>query len=123
MFIKQIKSHTAHLESLVRTNYVTETDLVYHEKQISFLQYERIAHLHVLMGVILAQLISVIVLILSPSAGTIALAILFMMLLIPYVFHYFVLENTIQYWYQLYNSMLSIMKSHGYPSSFWYAHD
>lgn len=112
MFLKQFQNYTAEMEQLLAGDRMITGDICkYYRTQISFLQYERIAHLHVLIGVLLADLLCMTIMIISLSPGTIAIFLLFLILLIPYVIHYFRLENLIQKWYFLYNDLIKKMEA------------
>ncbi len=77
----------------------------YHKTQIKFMQHERLIHLIVTMTIGLFLLLTIFfitaynILILLPLAG------LFLILAIPYIFHYYHLENGIQRLYKLYDEI------------------
>lgn len=80
-----------------------ERDLLRH---IEFFQHERLIHLLVTM---LVSLIVSILLVASLFIDNMVLMIIlfiFVLLLIPYMFHYYFLENSVQYLYSLYNEVL-----------------
>lgn len=108
MFLKHFAAFTKDMEELIAHGAVTTEQCDYYLTQISFLQNERIAHLHVLIGILLAELLSMLIMYIHTSPATIMLFILFLLLLIPYIFHYYKLENLIQKWYLLYNEMVNI---------------
>jgi len=103
---RAIKNHTVHIEQILLAKTVTESDRANHLVQISFLQNERIAHLHTLLGTLITTILTLILCTISPSVQTFALFALFLGLTIPYVVHYLFLENSIQHWYELYRLML-----------------
>lgn len=73
--------------------------------KISFFQHERLIHFLVTM---LVGIITVMLLITSMFVDNIFIVILlliFICLLIPYLFHYYFLENKVQYLYSLYDSV------------------
>ncbi len=109
MFLKRFQIFTKEMQELISGQNVTKGQCDFYLLQISFLQYERMAHLHVLIGVLLADLMSMILMSISPSHATIALFVLFLILLIPYIHHYYRLENLIQKWYRLYNEMVALL--------------
>jgi len=102
---RAIKNHTDHIEQILIAKTVTESDRANHLVQISFLQHERIAHLHTLLGTLITTILTLILCTISPSVQTFALFALFLGLTIPYVVHYLFLENSIQHWYELYRLM------------------
>lgn len=73
--------------------------------QIGFMQHERLIHLIVTFLFAMLLIISIMGLVLAPSVGMIALATLFLLLVIPYVAHYYFLENNVQKLYTLYNKV------------------
>lgn len=111
MYLKRFLTFTIEMEDLISGQSITQKQCDYYLTQISFLQNERIAHLHVLIGVLISELLSMILLIMSPSIGMFLLFLLFFILLIPYIHYYYRLENLIQKWYLLYNKMLQILNS------------
>lgn len=76
-----------------------------HEREIQFFQHERLIHL-IVMG--LFAIASVIVFLTAILHFTLSLFILFfalLILLIPYVRHYFLLENGVQTMYYQYDAL------------------
>src|SRR5262245_60843023 len=73
----------------------------YHERQIRYLQAERLAHLLVMLSVAFFAVGALLALLVRPSMETAALLGLLLVLLVPYLFHYFRLENATQRWYRL----------------------
>lgn len=73
--------------------------------RIGFFQQERLAHLLVTLAFAVMLLISVIIMLIAPSTGTILLAAAVAALLIPYVIHYYTLENEVQKLYALYEKI------------------
>ncbi|MBD5485084.1 MAG: hypothetical protein HDR18_06110 [Lachnospiraceae bacterium] len=77
-----------------------------HLIQVSFFQHERLIHLIV---TVTFALLEVIVIALSVVSFTIAvglLAIALLVLLIPYIRHYYILENEVQKMYGQYDKMV-----------------
>ncbi|MDE6737972.1 MAG: hypothetical protein K2K07_02625 [Lachnospiraceae bacterium] len=77
-----------------------------HLIQVSFFQHERLIHLIV---TVTFALLEVIVIALSVVSFTIAvglLAIALLVLLIPYIRHYYILENEVQKMYGQYDRMV-----------------
>jgi hypothetical protein len=96
-------------EAFVREQLATDADwdglARFHRMQIEFMQHERLIHLLVLLFVGLFTLMTLLFLVLHPVLWVIALLALFVALLVPYVVHYFVLENGVQRWYHLANEI------------------
>jgi len=80
-----------------------------HSVKISWLQHERLIHLLVTMlfAVILVVLLCLILFLSSPGIWLLILAFLVLGLLAAYIAHYFLLENSVQRWYVLYDEIKS----------------
>ncbi len=85
--------------------------------QIGFMQHERLIHFLVTMLFALLFLISLGILLFLPSAGLLLLTILLLGLLIPYIRHYYFLENTVQKMYILYNRIAALDDRTAYPNT------
>lgn len=73
--------------------------------QIGFFQHERLAHELVMLFFALFTVAGVLYVAIFPSIPVLLLDILFMALLIPYISHYFKLENGVQRLYELYGQL------------------
>ncbi len=73
---------------------------------IGFLQHERLVHLIVLALFSLLTILSVGVFLLTGVWALIALTVLFLSLTVPYIVHYYRLENGIQRLYCLYEQLI-----------------
>ncbi|MCR4651176.1 MAG: hypothetical protein K5662_05430 [Lachnospiraceae bacterium] len=80
-----------------------------HLTQIAFFQHERIIHLIVTVTFAILTIISV-GMVLSGYIYCIALTLLLLALLIPYVAHYYLLENEVQTMYVQYDKILDNIK-------------
>ncbi len=78
-----------------------------HLIQVSFFQHERLIHLIVTVTFALLEVIVIglCVTAFSPGLGLLALALL--VLLIPYIRHYYILENEVQKMYVQYDRMVA----------------
>lgn len=77
---------------------------IFHEKQIGFIQHERLIHMFIMLFVALFLLLSVFAtLFYSQALFMWVLDVMLLVLLIPYIIHYFHLENGVQYYYYLSN--------------------
>ncbi len=76
-----------------------------HERQIGYLQQERMAHLLVTLFVGLCALMTVLVTLILKEVILAVLDGLLLGLFIPYIFHYRALENRLQRWYRLADKM------------------
>lgn len=84
-----------------------------HLVQVGFFQHERLVHLLVTLAFALMELASAIVTILTPNMLFAALTLLFLVLLVPYIYHYYVLENETQRLYGQYDSLLEASRRNG----------
>lgn len=79
--------------------------------KISYFQHERLIHLIVTVLFALMEIMSVCVLLISVSIVPIILCFMFLVLLIPYVMHYYFLENSVQEMYKQRDIIYSKLKS------------
>lgn len=70
--------------------------------RIKFYQHERLIHLIVTMTFAIMTVISFFILMTSGGIGAVLLSLLFLGLTVPYVMHYYFLENSVQTLYKLY---------------------
>lgn len=84
-----------------------------HLVQTSFFQHERLIHLLVTLAFALMELAAALATILWQSVYAAALMLLFLVLLAPYVVHYYHLENGTQRLYTQYDELLKRSKTHG----------
>ena len=78
--------------------------------QISFFQHERLVHLIVTVTVAILTLMSAGIFIATSYVPVIMLFALLMVLLVPYIMHYYTLENEVQKMYVQYDRMLEIQQ-------------
>jgi hypothetical protein len=77
----------------------------FHRAQIGYLQHERLVHLLVMLSFGLAALLTLLFLVLHPQVLIGVLLLLLLALLVPYLVHYYRLENGVQRWYHLANEI------------------
>ena len=82
-----------------------------HERVLSAMQHERLIHLIVTLAFALFLLITIAIALITPHTPVLILSGLFFITLIPYIAHYFFLENTIQRWYLLSDKIASEINS------------
>ena len=78
-----------------------------HLTKIMFYQHERLIHLIVTALFAVMEVICVATLLTAPNLWSLLLIILIMVLLVPYVGHYYFLENAVQELYLIYDVILS----------------
>ena len=98
-----LKSYSKEIEELLKKK-VTKEDIEKHLIKISFFQHERQIHLMVTLAYALFLLGSMFFLMIHPIFAIIPFFLV--CFLIPYVIHYFHLENGVQYLYKLYDQMI-----------------
>ena len=69
---------------------------------IGFFQHERLVHLIVTVAVAVMTVVMFGVMLISPSVSVCVLTVLLLFLLVPYLYHYYVLENGVQELYEWY---------------------
>jgi hypothetical protein len=79
--------------------------LAYHDKQISWMQHERLVHLIVMLFVCLFTLLTWGFTFVTPTIPCFILSALLFILTIAYIIHYYRLENGVQQWYELFNQI------------------
>lgn len=76
--------------------------------QISFFQHERLIHLIVTVAFAFFTIISIVACLFTTSMPLLILTLLFVVLLIPYIRHYYILENGVQKLYTLYDEICQL---------------
>ena len=82
-----------------------------HLTQISFFQHERMIHLIVTVLFALLEFIALLLCMLFPGIGTLLLTLSILVLLVPYIRHYYLLENEVQSMYIQYDRLNELLKS------------
>lgn len=86
--------------------------LEFHEKQITYISHERLVHLFIMLFFAAATLGAILITVLvQPGLAMLALDVLLLCLLVPYIAHYYFLENQTQALYRDYNALYA--KLHG----------
>ena len=104
-----MKQYCREHEARVTTAEATKELLEEHLLKIRWIQHERLVHLIVTVMVVLGELFVVDLVLLHPELGLIPAVIMLglAILLGFYFYHYFFLENTVQRWYKIADSMRS----------------
>ena len=87
-----------------------------HLVQITFFQHERLIHLLVTLAFALMELVSALATTLTSSLVCAMLTLLFLVLLVPYVVHYYHLENGTQALYVQYDRLRAMCSAAETPS-------
>ena len=93
-------------ELLMRDDLDWETVIKEHLIQISFFQHERLIHLIVTITFAILEVIVIGLCVVSFTLGVGLLAIALLTLLVPYIRHYYILENEVQKMYWQYDKMV-----------------
>lgn len=111
---KRILSYMEYVDKTLEKN---ETGLSYEEIldehliQIQFFSHERLIHLLVTILFALLGFGTFFMLIVSFSPGLICLFFAILVLLIPYIMHYYLLENGVQKMYRQYDELLKKIRN------------
>lgn len=81
-----------------------------HYIQIGFFQHERLVHLIVTMTFAIIEIIAIVATVTSGYMWLLALDGILLVLLIPYIRHYYILENEVQKMYNQYDRILEKSK-------------
>ena len=74
--------------------------------QISFFQHERLIHLIVTVTFALLTVLSIFAFLVLTQIGLLVLSALLIILLVPYIRHYYILENGVQKLYTYYDRLV-----------------
>lgn len=114
---KRIQSYMAYMDQQLENN---ESGLSYeelcieHEKQLAYFMHERLVHLLVTLTFAILAFVTFFMAVMNFSMGMIVLFFAFLILLIPYIMHYYLLENSVQYMYRQYDRLQQFI----HPGSF-----
>ena len=106
---KRLQAVIAEMEAIEYERLTEEDKNKIKEKlltKIAFFQHERLIHLIVTVVFALLTLLTLILVLISTSIGFIVLELLFIVLLIPYIVHYYHLENGVQQLYRYYDKLI-----------------
>ena len=84
-----------------------------HLVQVGFFQHERLIHLIVTVTFALLEMLAIVLSVISYSLFTLLLPVVILILLIPYIRHYYILENEVQKMYVQYDRMLRLQRKVG----------
>ncbi len=116
---RYMENYKVYLESFLRNPSPDQISALRREilVQIGFMQHERLIHFLVTMLFALLFMIAMGIYLFFPSAGMAVLVVLLLVLLIPYIGHYYYLENTVQKFYLLYNQAAALEDHVAYPNT------
>ncbi|MBN2793781.1 MAG: hypothetical protein JXR88_00140 [Clostridia bacterium] len=100
-----IETHETFMRNQLKLEENFEDLQAYHLRQIKFIQHERLIHLLVLMLTSMIWFMNVLFLLKEPILGLVIIFFILGMLVGFYLMHYLKLENTVQRWYCIYNTL------------------
>ena len=113
---KRILAYRKRIDELLQSKEADwEKILEEHLTQVAFFQHERLIHLIVTVLFAVLEIMSILgtVILSAMESGHIAISILtirLLVLLIPYIRHYYILENEVQKMYVQYDKLLEKIK-------------
>lgn len=108
---KRILAYLNYIDGLLLEDEANwEEEIKKHLVQIAFFAHERLVHLIVMVLFAIGTIMSILYLNYSGDLIIFALVVALMVLLIPYVMHYYLLENSVQKMYVQYDKMLNKLK-------------
>ena len=108
---KRILAYMARMDAILIQNDTGESYgalLAEHEKQLAFFMHERLIHLLVTLTFALLAFGTFFMMYLSFSPQLLVLFVVLLMLLVPYIMHYYLLENGVQKMYKQYDSLRAL---------------
>lgn len=105
---KRLLDYTVRMENFLANDFSLDAgeavlqDLVL---QIRFFEHERLVHLLVTLFFAILFVIGILFFYAFPALPILALAVAFLALLVPYIRHYYILENGTQKLYSLYDEL------------------
>lgn len=108
-----MKDYIKSIDGMLSNKKINNIDFIIenHLVKIKFFQHERLIHFLVTMLFAIMFLISFLYSLNNFSVGLLLLDIMFVLLLVPYIFHYYYLENSVQYMYIQYDKLIDLKKS------------
>lgn len=114
---KRITKYLAYMEELLQSLEEKSCDREELEKimknhmiQIEFFMHERLIHLIVTVLFAIGTFMTIFTYLLAENIGLLALAFMLIVLLVPYIKHYYLLENGVQKMYVQYDRLLEMME-------------
>lgn len=108
---KRILNYRKLIDSMLEKNEGDWQELLKeHLIQIGFFQHERLIHLIVTVTFALMEIIAIVATVVSGYMWLFALDFVLMILLVPYIRHYYILENEVQKMYAQYDKILERTK-------------
>ncbi|MBQ8318645.1 MAG: hypothetical protein IJX85_09925 [Lachnospiraceae bacterium] len=104
---KRVLAYLAYIDELLeKENVDWEAETKKHLVQIGFFAHERLVHLIVMVLFALMTTVTILYCNYTNSMIALVLTIALLVLLIPYIMHYYLLENSVQRMYTQYDKMM-----------------
>lgn len=107
---KRLKNYISWIEKLLEQENVERMSAEERQRlreellvQIGFFQHERLVHLIVTVTFALLTILAILGCVLAPEPMLFVLVLLLLILLVPYIRHYYILENGVQKLYTCYD--------------------
>ncbi len=110
---KYFKSYRRFFKKAMENGTDLERLMEYHKEHIGFFQHERLIHLIVMFLFAISTVICFIVIAVTKEMMLVVLALALLVLLVPYIKHYYFLENQTQQLYHDYEKLHE--KLYGFP--------
>ena len=81
-----------------------------HLTQIGFFQHVRLIHLIVTVTFALLEMLAILLSVIADSLFSILLPVVILILIVPYIRHYYILENEVQKMYMQYDRILRLYR-------------
>lgn len=107
---ERVKKYLEYIENLLASeeeNIDWEQEMKKHLIQIGFFAHERMIHLIVTVTFAILTVMAILYTISNFTIPMLLLVVAFMSLMIPYIRHYYLLENSVQTMYEQYDEMQS----------------
>jgi|BioPla2DNA2_1021312.scaffolds.fasta_scaffold00462_14 hypothetical protein len=111
---KYLNDYIKYIEDIINNNKECDYDKLIHEHliQINFMQHERFIHLIVTCFFAVLLFISIGIYLVAQIPALILLIAILLGLVIPYIMHYYFLENNVQKLYYIYNELVKRTEQH-----------
>ena len=118
---KRIKEYLAKADALIERLGAGKTEpscdiddiLAEHLTQIGFFSHERLIHLIVTALFAILEVVALFMSLVTGSIAATVLTVAILVLLVPYVRHYYILENSVQRMYSQYDALLRFKRGQG----------
>ncbi len=105
---KRILAYLSYIDNLLENDNVNwDEEIKKHLVQIGFFAHERLVHLIVTVLFALMTMATILYVNYTGSMIGLALTVALLVLLIPYIMHYYLLENSVQKMYTQYDCMMN----------------